>query len=77
MNAFSVRGQVSTTIQTPEGKTEETKTFYEKLQSILDKRNTPPFITIVGCYGEEMYNKNGKLFRHFASYNNLKLPSCF
>lgn len=76
-----------------EGKKEETQTFYEELQKVLNKINKNDFIVLsgdlnarvgnipidntVGIFGEPHANDNGYELRHFATYNKLKITNTF
>lgn len=76
-----------------EGRTDESRIFYEQLQVILNKYNSTdqvlvmgdlnarigniPINKVEGTFGEYVCNDNGKMLRDFATFNNLKITNSF
>lgn len=76
-----------------EGKYDETLLFYESLQKVLNTHirtdyvivagdlnarvGSTPIPGVVGCFGEDVINRNGQELRQFASFNKLKITNTF
>ena len=76
-----------------EGKKEETKQFYNVLQSTIEKYvksdqliisgdlnarvGKIPIPNVVGMFGESVINENGEELRQFATFNQLKIANTF
>ena len=76
-----------------EGTEEETRRFYKQLQTEVDKYNksdslmtsgdlnarvgNQPTPNVVGTFGEDYVNRNGRTLREFASFNDFKIGNTF